>query len=136
LIVGGVKSEDSLVIVNQLREHLPIVPIQELQQQASQNMDDEPNSLVRLALGAGEKFDQTSFEILVNGLRHSNPDVRFAATRGVGITQWTEFSPELEQLSKTELIEDIQKLLFKALEGCQPINRVESTSDEENNASA
>jgi hypothetical protein len=117
LVFGSPTAEDADKIMGQMQT-LPVILLAELQETAQRNMVKDPKSLIRLALGAGETFDRTCFEILQSGLRHSDPEVRFAAVRSVGLSQWSEFLPELKQLSQIETVEDIQKLLSKAIEAC------------------
>lgn len=117
LVFGSPTAEDADKIMGQMQT-LPVIMLAELQETAQRNMLKEPKSLIRLALGAGETFDRTCFEILQSGLRHSDPEVRFAAVRSVGLSQWSEFVPELKQLSQIETVQDIQKLVSKAIEAC------------------
>jgi hypothetical protein len=121
LVFGSSTTEDADKIMGQMQT-LPVILLADLQGTAQKNMAYDPKSLIRLALGAGETFDRTSFEILQSGLRHSDPEVRFAAVRSAGLSQWSEFVPELKQLSQVETVQDIQKLMFKAIEACMSIS--------------
>ncbi|BAZ18036.1 hypothetical protein NIES4071_99180 [Calothrix sp. NIES-4071] len=118
LIFGSSTAEDAEKIMGKIQANLPIISLAELQEIAQKNMARDPKSLILLALGTGETFSRTAYEILQSGLRHHDPEVRFAAVRSVGITQWSEFLPELKQLSETEIVQDIQNLISKAIEAC------------------
>ncbi len=117
LVFGSPTAEDADKIICQMQT-LPVILLADLQETAQKNMASDPKSLIRLALGAGETFSHTCFDILQSGLRHSDPDVRFAAVRSAGLSQWSEFVPELKQLSETETVEEIQKLISKAIKAC------------------
>jgi hypothetical protein len=118
LIFGSSTAEDAKIIMGQIQANLPIISLAELQENAQKNIARDPKSLILLALGTGETFSHFVYEILQSGLRHSEQEVRFAAVRSVGITQWAEFIPELKQLSETETVPDIQSLISKAIEAC------------------
>ncbi|RUT10145.1 hypothetical protein DSM106972_006400 [Dulcicalothrix desertica PCC 7102] len=118
LIFGSPRAEDANKIMGHIQANLPIISLAELQEIAQKNMARDPKSLILLALGTGETFSRTTYEILQSGLRHSDPEVRFAAVRSVGLTQWSEFIPELKQFSATETVQDIQELILKAIEAC------------------
>lgn len=118
LIFGSSTAEDAEKIIGSIQVSLPIIPLAELQENAQKNMVRDPKSLILLALGIGETFSHVVYEILQSGLRYPEPEVRFAAVRSVGITQWSEFIPELKQLSDTETVQDIQNFISKAIEAC------------------
>lgn len=118
LIIGGSTPKDAEQIIGQVQTNLPIISQTELQEIAQKNMATEPKSLILLALGAGEGYSHAVYEILQSGLRHHNSEVRFAAVRSVGLTQWSEFVPELKQLAETETVPEIQKLVSKAIQAC------------------
>src|SRR2546423_6062343 len=110
LLIEATTEEELAQIGATLSEHLPFVPLEKLQQQAELNMANDPRSLLLLALGTGETFDQTTFDILLKGLHSSDTKVRYAAIMGAGITQWPEFVPELTILAQTDPVPDIREM--------------------------
>jgi hypothetical protein len=119
LIVEAMIQEEVARIVTSLEKHVRFISLQELQQQANSKMTDDPRSLLLLALGTTETFDQTTFDIQLRGLRSSDTKVRYAATMSAGTTQWPEFIPELTTLSQTDPIPDIRDMASRSLEACQ-----------------
>jgi hypothetical protein len=128
LTFGSPTAEDAHKIMGHMQANLPIISLAELEEAAQNNMAHAPKSLILLALGTGERFSHTAYKILQKGLRHSDPEVRFAAVRSVGITQWSEFIPELKQLNEIETVPEIQKLISKAIEACMSKTVITSTT--------
>lgn len=62
--------------------------VAELQAQAQARMEDEPETLLRMALGVGERADPRTVELLSRGARSDDPLVRFRAAEAAAIAGW------------------------------------------------
>lgn len=128
LIVETPSAEETERFGAELGKHMSFISLRDLQRQARRNMANDPASLVRLAIGTSETFDQTTFDILRAGLRHSNAEVREAAATGVGMIRWPEFVPELEELHESEPVAETRAAMDSALEACRQPDQ-QDTSD-------
>jgi hypothetical protein len=102
LVVEAKTPTDAKRLAAELRRHLPVVPIDDLRERARQTVKHDPQSLVRLALGASEDYDRKTFEILRSALQDPSPSVRGAAVFAAGVTQWPQWIAELKSLSEKD----------------------------------
>ncbi|MBD2768910.1 HEAT repeat domain-containing protein [Hymenobacter sp. BT664] len=102
-----------------LKDLLPVISLEELQEEARQKMMDDPQTLVRMAIGTGKLFDPTSLEILRSGLQCDDDMVRFRAAAATSFTEWTDFLPDLIQMSQNDPSPEVRKMASLAVEACQ-----------------
>ncbi len=93
-----------------LSELLHCIPLEQLQEDARARMTGDPSMLVRLALGAGEKADSKSLEILISGLRSKDGSVRIKALEAASLTQWPEFEEEFKTLSQSDPNPEVREM--------------------------
>ncbi len=98
-----------------LAAELPFIPLEELRDQAHRNLEKDPKSLVRLAIGSGETTDPTGFQIIAKALRHSDPKVRLAAVEAASVSQWREFQPELQSMKARETDPEVREMIDATL---------------------
>ena len=102
-----------------LGESLPFIALQELQGEARATGATNPESLIRLALGAGETADPETQEILSDGLQAPDAMVRFRAAEAASLTQWPEFIPALTKLKESDPSPEVREMAGRALKSSQ-----------------
>lgn len=130
LIIEAASQEDVEHLGERLGEFLPFIPLAELQEEARQKMMDDPQVVVRMALGTNELSDPVSLEILRNGLSSDNELVRFRAAAAASLTQWTEFLEELRQMNQNDPSPEVQEMARRAVEACQRRVQAEETASD------
>lgn len=98
-----------------LRERLPTIPLSELQDVARRDLATDPQSLVRLAVGSGERPDETSAALIRQGLEHADAKTRKAAVEAASLTRWPEFLPELERKLREDADPAVRETAARAL---------------------
>ena len=97
---------------------LPIISLEELQEETRQRMVDDPQTLFRMAIGADEVADPTSLEILRQGLQSEDDLVRFRAAAAASITQWRELLSDVELLSQNDPSPEVREIASLAVQAC------------------
>jgi hypothetical protein len=105
-------------IAAEVRKRLPFVSVSELQQQARKHMAEDPQALMRLAIGAGEEQDTQTLGVVVSGLQHPDAQVRDAAAMAAGTLRWPGFVPVLRQLVEADPRPSVRSIAQQALEAC------------------
>lgn len=90
-------SEEAEKVVSWFKELLPVAPLSELQETADKLMREDPDSIVRLALGVGPKSDPVSLHVLRKGMSSQDELVRFRAVEAVSLTNWADFCPDIRR---------------------------------------
>ena len=119
LIIEAMTEDEVQQLASWLGAPLPFYTLAELQQEARTRAEEEPGTLVRLALGSGLESDPETFELLSRGLQSSREDVRLSAAEGISLTQWPEFVPELRKVLASDPSDTLRAVTEKALEACQ-----------------
>ena len=111
-----------------LKNLLPFIPLEELQQEAREKINDDPQVLVRMALGTYQLADPISLEILREGLRSDNVLVRFRAAAATSFTEWIDFLPDLIPITENDPSPEVREMAIKAVEACQRRVQAKETS--------
>ncbi|NET60489.1 MAG: HEAT repeat domain-containing protein [Symploca sp. SIO2E6] len=115
LIIEAPTQEKSGIISSWLNDILSFTPLDTLQENARSQMHKNPQSLVRMALGAGKDSDSVSLEILLSALRSQAPLVRFRAAEAASLTGWPEFKPLLEFMSQSDESNEVREMASQSL---------------------
>ena len=118
LIIEAATQEEVHQLGEWLEEILPFVPLRELQQEARQQIADNPQSLIRMAIGTGEIADPISLKIIRSGINNENNLIRFKALAAASLTQWVEFIPDILNLSQKDLVPEVREMADEALKAC------------------
>jgi AcrR family transcriptional regulator len=102
-----------------LLDFLPIISLHELQELALSNMIEDPQSLVRMALGVGQTPDPISLEVIQRGLGSENDTVRFRAAAAACLTRWSDFLEQLKAISEQDSSLEVKEMAAVAMEACQ-----------------
>jgi len=123
LEVGSPSPEMTRRVGEWLIQHLPVVPLEELQDEARLHMQDDPHALVRMALGSSadrHSEDKQGLEILERGLRDEDELVRYYAAMAAVFAGWASLTPTLRTLSREDPDEDVRRMANHALDTCVP----------------
>jgi len=110
-------AEEAEKVISWFKDLLPVAPLSELQETASNVMLDNPDSMIRLALGVNPSSDPESLRILREGMNVSDELVRFNAVEAVSLTQWPEFCVNLKHL-KDDPCKEVQDIVSHAINAC------------------
>jgi hypothetical protein len=119
LMIEAATQEEVERLGEWLEDLLPVISLEELQEEARQKMMDDPQTLVRMAIGTGRLSDPTSLEILRNGLQSNGDLVRFRAAVAASLTQWSDFLQDLKPMSQNDPSLEVQEMACRAVEVCQ-----------------
>lgn len=119
LIIETPTQEKLAIISDWLNNILDFVSLETLQENARSQMHDYPQYLVRMALGTGRNCDSESLEILLSALRSQAPLVRFRAAEAASLTGWSELTPALELISKSDESTEVREMASEALKTCR-----------------
>jgi HEAT repeat protein len=115
LIVEGESDQTVSEIASALRERLPVIPLAELEETARRNFAQDPKTLIRLAVGSGEREDATAAAIIRQALDHPDRNVRLKAVEAASITQWSSLLPELERKRGEDPDPEVRETAGRAL---------------------
>jgi hypothetical protein len=119
IIIEAATQDEVVRLSEYLEGLLPFISLQKLQQEASERMKDNPQSLIRMALGAGILSDPVSLEIIRRGLADKDEIVRFRAAAAASLTQWIDFQEDVKSLSQNDSSPEVRAMASKAVEACQ-----------------
>jgi hypothetical protein len=99
-----------------LSTRLDISSLEELQHYAKKNMEHEPSSMIKMALGTASNADPLSLRIIRSGIQNSDRNIRMKAIEAAIITQWKELLSDLEYLVDNDLDPEIRKFAKEILD--------------------
>jgi hypothetical protein len=109
--------EETDKVASWLEELLPVAPLSELQETAREMMQDDPDALVRLALGVSDSSDPISLQLLRDGMTSPDELVRFRAAEAASLTRWPELRSDLKRLLDDSSPE-VRKMASHAVKAC------------------
>jgi hypothetical protein len=99
----------------QLAREFPIASVEDLQQDVRRRGETDPGSYLRLALAAGDAFDETSIALVREGLRSPHAAVRAQAAMAAGLVAGPDLADAAEAALMTETDEGVARLLKAAV---------------------
>jgi hypothetical protein len=107
-------------IASALAAALPAVALETLQERAAR-VDEDPASLVRLALGA-DAFapDQRTVELIAAGFEHEQPLVRYRAAEAAALAPSASLLQRLDALAREDPNESVRGMAAHAAQAHRP----------------
>lgn len=106
-------------VADTLRQVLGGWTLEELRAQAEERLEDEPESMLRLALGSGEHADPRAVEILARGARSDDPYVRFRAAEAAAIAGWPELADVFRPLRDADESPEVRGMAGDAVSAAE-----------------
>jgi hypothetical protein len=97
-------------ILADLEGRFPVVTIRLLVDDAREAGAEEPLRYVHLGMAAAD-YDAECADVLRQGLKSSNPEVRFHAVQGIGFACWPEFRDDLSAALEAESDEGVARVI-------------------------
>ncbi|MFE4173767.1 HEAT repeat domain-containing protein [Streptomyces sp. NPDC056909] len=90
--------------------------LEDLKLEARQFMERDPVALVRVALASGDRSDVQTLELITEGLRSENREVRIRAVEAGSLTQWHEFAVPLAEIYERDPDREVRFVAGHALQ--------------------
>ncbi|MCL7376577.1 HEAT repeat domain-containing protein [Streptomyces sp. 35G-GA-8] len=115
-IMLAAKDIDILDQVSVLADALSVKSIEDLRSEARQSMNRDPIALVRVALASEDHSDVETLELITEGLRSEDREVRLRAVEAGSLTQWREFAIPLAEIYESDPDREVRFVAGHALQ--------------------
>jgi hypothetical protein len=99
-----------VAILADLEGRFPVITIRSLVDDAREAGAEEPLRYVHLGMAAAD-YDAECADVLRQGLKSSDPEVRFHAVKGIGFACWPEFRDDLSAALEAESDEGVARVI-------------------------